>query len=289
MKKHMIKFVLMGVGAFFSLVALDQPRTAMAASDIPHIDRQDWSFAGMFGFYDRGQLQRGYRVYKEVCANCHGMKFLHYRNLAEPGGPEFSKAAVKYLASQYEVQDGPDSEGQMYKRKGRAADKFVSPYANEQEARSSNNGAFPVDLSLITKARSIHEEVPFYMSPLKIIQDIATGYQEGGADYVYAILTGYSDVPAGMELADGMEYNKYFSGHQIAMPNPLADDIVEYTDGTPATAVNYAKDVTEFLMWAAEPKLEERKRLGFRVLFYLLTLSGLLFFAKKLVWKDIEH
>ena len=262
---------------------------ANAASSAPHIERQDWSFAGMLGFYDRGQLQRGYQVYKEVCASCHGMKFLHYRNLSEPGGPEFSKEAVKYLASTYEVQDGPDSEGQMYKRKGRASDAFVSPYANEQEARASNSGAFPPDLSLITKARNIHEEVPFYMAPLKIAQDIATGYQEGGADYVYAIMTGYADEPEGMELADGMSYNKYFSGHQIAMPNPLAEEVVEYTDGTAMTVENYAKDVTEFLMWAAEPKLEERKRLGFRVLFYLLTLSGLMFFVKRIVWKDIPH
>jgi len=275
--------------ALVSLAIWMPAQSANAAGDIPHIERQQWSFAGMFGFYDRGRLQRGYQVYKEVCASCHGMKFVHYRNLSEPGGPEFSKAAVKYLASQYEVQDGPDSDGQMYERKGRASDAFVSPYANEQEARSANSGAFPPDLSLITKARNIHEEVPFYMSPIKILQDIATGYQEGGADYVYAIMTGYADAPEGMELADGMNYNKYFSGHQIAMPNPLADDVVEYTDGTPATLENYAKDVTEFLMWAAEPKLEERKRLGFRVLFYLLTLSGLLFFAKKLVWKDVPH
>ena len=287
---HIFKTICRNVSvAVITVTLCAMPNTADAASEAPHIERQDWSFAGMFGFYDRGQLQRGYKVYKEVCAACHGMKFLHYRNLSEPGGPEFSKEAVKYLASTYEVQDGPDSEGQMYKRKGRASDKFVSPYANEQEARASNSGAFPPDLSLITKARNIHEEVPFYMAPFKIAQDIATGYQEGGADYVYAIMTGYMDEPEGMEMSEGMTYNKYFSGHQIAMPNPLAEDIVEYTDGTPATLENYAKDVTEFLMWAAEPKLEERKRLGFRVLFYLLTLSGLLYFAKRLVWKDVEH
>jgi len=266
-----------------------QARPAMAAGHAPHIQRQDWSFAGMFGQYDRGRLQRGYKVYKEICSACHAMKFLHYRNLAEPGGPEFSKPAVKYLASLYEVQDGPDSEGQMYQRKGRPSDRFVSPYHNEQEARASNSGAFPPDLTLITKARSIHEATPWYMAPVKILQDIAFGYQEGGADYVYALLTGYSDAPEGFELADGMNYNKFFPGHQVAMPSPLADDIVDYTDGTPMKVRNYALDVTEFLMWAAEPKLEERKRLGFRVLFYLLTLSGLLFFAKKLVWKDIEH
>lgn len=273
-----------------SLLTLNSAQNAQAAGgEIPHIERQKWSFAGFFGFYDRGQLQRGYKVYKEVCAACHGLKYVHYRNLSEPGGPEFSKEAVKYLASQYEVEDGPDSDGNMYKRKGRPSDRFVSPYPNQQAARAANNGAWPPDLSLITKARSIHEDTPWYMAPFNIIYDIATGYQEGGADYLYALLVGYVDEPEGLELADGMQYNKYFPGNQIAMPNPLVDDVVEYTDGTPATVENYARDVTEFLMWAAEPKLEERKRLGFRVLFYLLTLSGLLLFAKRLVWKDVKH
>ena len=188
------------------------------------------------------------------------------------------------------MEDGPDSEGQMYKRKGRPSDRFVSPYKNQQEGRASNNGAWPPDLSLITKARSIEEHTPWYLAPVKIVKDIAQGYQEGGADYVYALLTGYRDEPPkGVTLADGMSYNVAFPGHQIAMPNPLADDAVEYTDGTPQTVEHYARDVTEFLMWVAEPKLEERKRLGFRVLVYLLMLSGILFFAKRLVWKDIKH
>ncbi len=260
-----------------------------AAGEAPHIERQDWSFAGMFGFYDRGSLQRGYKVYKEVCAACHGLDHAHYRNLSEPGGPEFSKAAVKYLASQYEVRDGPDSEGQMYQRKGRPSDRFVPPYQNEQEARAANSGAWPPDLSLIAKARSIHEETAWYKAPLKILMDIARGYQEGGADYLYALLTGYQDAPEKMSMAEGMTYNKAFPGYQIAMPNPLAEGAVEYTDGTPETVENYARDVTEFLMWVAEPKLEERKRLGFRVLVYLLMLSGLLYFAKKLVWRDLGH
>ena len=207
--------------AALALGIAGMPQGVRAAGDAPHVERQDWSFAGMFGFYDRGSLQRGYKVYKEICASCHGMKFLHYRNLSEPGGPEFSKEAVKYLASLYEVQDGPDSEGQMYQRKGRPSDRFVSPYANEQEARASNSGAFPPDLALITKARNIHEETPWYLAPLKILQDIAYGYQEGGADYVYALLTGYGEAPHGMTLSEGMTYNKYFPGYQIAMPNPL--------------------------------------------------------------------
>jgi len=238
---------------------------AHAAGNGPAIHAQKWSFSGPFGMFDRGQLQRGYKVYKEVCASCHAMRFLHFRNLSESGGPEFPKAAVKVLAAEAEVQDGPDDDGEMFTRPGRPSDKFPSPFANEQEARSANNGAYPPDLSIMAKAR------------------------KGGADYLYALMVGYGDAPAGMKMSEGMNYNKAFPGHQIAMPEPISAELVDYTDGTAPTLENYAKDVSAFLMWAAEPKLEERHKIGFRFMIYLALLAGLLYFAKRRVWSKLEH
>ena len=226
---------------------------------------QDWSFSGPFGTFDRAQLQRGYKIYKEVCSACHGMRQMHFRNLGEPGGPEFSIEAVKALAAEAEVEDGPNDEGEMFSRSGKPSDAFVSPFPNEKAARASNNGAYPPDLSLIAKAR------------------------EGGPDYVYSLMTGYKDVPHGMKMAEGMNYNAVFPGHQIAMAPPLDADAVEYTDGTAPTLENYARDVAAFLMWAAEPKLEERHKLGFRFMIYLILLAGLLYLAKRKVWSKLEH
>ncbi len=236
-----------------------------AAGDAPEIKAQEWSFSGPFGMFDRGQLQRGYKVYKNVCAGCHGMRLLSFRNLGEPGGPEFSEEAVKALAATVEVEDGPNEDGEMFSRPGKPSDRFPSPFPNENAARAANNGAYPPDLSVMAKARA------------------------GGPDYLYALLTGYKDAPAGMKMSEGMSYNAAFPGYQIAMAAPLSEEVVEYTDGTAPTVENYARDVSAFLMWAAEPKLEERHKIGFRFMIYLLLLAGLLYLAKRKVWSDLKH
>ena len=237
---------------------------AAAATESPSPPGLSWSFDGPFGTFDRGALQRGFQVYKEVCAACHAMKLLAYRNLADPGGPGFSAAEVKAIAAEVEVTDGPNDDGEMFERPGLPSDRFKSPFPNDKAARVANNGSLPPDLSLIAKAR------------------------KGGPDYLHAILSGYEDPPSGFQLADGMQYNKYFPGHQIAMAAPLSDDRVEYADGTKATVDQMARDVSEFLMWTAEPKLEDRKRLGLKVVLFLLLLTGLFYAAKRKVWADLH-
>lgn len=229
------------------------------------IKPQSWTFTPPFGKYDKAQLQRGYWVYKDVCATCHSMKLLSYRNLGEPGGPGFSEAAVKALAAQVQVTDGPNENGEMYQRPGRPSDRFRSPFANDQIARLANNGALPPDMSVIAKARP------------------------GGPDYIYALLTGYHEPPAGFELAQGMSYNTAFPGHQIAMPQVLRDGSIAYTDGTEPTLDNYARDVSAFLMWAAEPKLEERYRVGARVMLFLIAFAVIMYLAKRVVWARLHH
>ena len=255
---HLVTFVLIG----FSVWA----GPARAAEEHDQVIRtESWSFSGPFGVYDKAQLQRGFRVYKEICAACHGAKYLYYRNLSEEGGPEFSEDAAKSVAASVEIEDGPDDQGEMFQRPGRLSDALISPYRNDQEARAANNGAYPPDLSLMAKARP------------------------HGVDYLYSLLTGYTEAPSDFTMTEGMYYNSAFPGHQIAMPPPLFDDMIEYTDGTAATVDNYAKDVTAFMMWAAEPKLELRNRVGFRVLVYLAVLAGLLYVAKRRVWRRIAH
>lgn len=280
--------------------ALSGPVAAaeMHPSAEPEVIHQSWSFAGVFGHYDRAQLQRGYKVYKEVCSNCHPMHLMHFRNLGEPGGPEFSEAQVKALAASVEVEDGPNDNGEMFTRPAKPADMFRPPFPNTQAARSANGGALPPDLSVIAKAREAHAAYPFYLEPVKWARDIISGYQEGGPDYIYALLTGYQDVPQGMtnddpahtpfKLAEGMNFNWAFPGNQVAMPKPLTDGLVEYTDGTPPTVDNYARDVASFLMWSAEPKLEERKRLGLRVLLYLGLTAMILGLAKRALWSRVH-
>jgi cytochrome c1 len=231
----------------------------------PEIAHQSWSFAPPFGAFDRAQLQRGYQVYRDICANCHSMKLLSYRNLGEPGGPEFSPKAVEVLASQAQITDGPDDKGQMYQRPGRPSDRFRAPFPNDQAARAMNNGALPPDLSVIAKAR------------------------EGGADYIYALLTGYRQAPEGFQLAPGMHYNVAFPGHQIAMAPPLSDGAVAYTDGTERTLDNYARDVSAYLMWAAEPKLEERHKTGTRLMIYLIAFVVIMYLAKRAVWARLHR
>lgn len=256
-------FLLVLSGASF---AKDEPATPEAASSqAPEIVHQDWTFSPPFGTYDNAQLQRGFQVYKEVCSNCHSMRLLSYRNLGEPGGPEFSPKAVAVIASQVQVTDGPNEKGEMFQRPARPSDHFHSPFANEQLARLANNGALPPDLSVITKAR------------------------EGGPDYIYALLTGYAEAPAGFQVAQGMHYNKAFPGHQIAMPPPVSDGIVKYTDGTKGTLDNYARDVSAYLMWAAEPKLEERHKTGARVLIFLVVFAAIMYLAKRTVWARLHR
>ena len=235
---------------------------AEAAGDAKHPAAIDWSFNGLFGTYDRNALRRGYQVYVEVCAACHSMNQIAFRNLSQPGGPEFSEAEVKALAKQYIVEDGPDDYGDMFERDALPKDKFPSPYPNENAARAANGGAYPPDLSLITKARG------------------------GGPDYVHALLSGYEDAPEGVELRAGLYYNPYMPGGKIAMPIPLMDELVEYSDGTEATVEQMSLDVTHFLNWAAEPELEQRKRTGFMVLIYLTIFAGLMYFSMRKIWAD---
>jgi ubiquinol-cytochrome c reductase cytochrome c1 subunit len=259
-----------------------------AGDESAHIEPQKWTFAGVFGRFDDAQLQRGFKVYTEACARCHGVRRLHFRNLAEPGGPGFPEAAIKSLAATYEVDDTPDEQGKIKKRPAVLADVIPAPYKNEQEARFAQNGALPPDLSLIVRARGIETGAPFYRVPDIMIRDIVSGYQESGADYVYAYLTGYADPPAGMKMADFMNYNRAFAGHQTAMPNPFiaGDGLVKYDDDTPATVDNYARDVVAFLAWAADPTLEERKRMGLLVLGYIAITALLLGLAKRRIWRE---
>lgn len=261
-----------------------------AGDEEVHVARQKWTFGGFFGKFDNSQLQRGFRVYSEVCARCHGLKRIAFRNLAEPGGPHFPEAGVKSLAANYEVDDAPNDQGKVLKRPATLADYLPSPYKNEQEARYAQNGALPPDLSLIVRARAVETNAPFYRVPDRMISDMISGYQDSGADYVYAFLTGFADPPKGMKMGDFMNYNKVFAGHQTAMPNPFVagDGVVKYDDGTPATVDHYARDVTSFLAWAADPRLEERKRLGMMVFIYLLITAVLLGFAKRRVWRDLH-
>ncbi len=245
-----------------------------------------FSFEGPFGTFDRAQLQRGFQVYKEVCSACHAAKLLSYRNLGETGGPEFPEAQVKAIAAEYEVQDGPNEDGEMFDRPARPSDKFKSPFANENEARAANGGALPTDLSLITKAREGFH-YPWYVSPF-----IKMWTGNGGPEYVHAVLTGYSDPPAdkAAEAPEGRSYNPYFAaGPWISMAPPLSEDGVEYSDGTAASVDQQAKDVAAFLAWAAEPKMEERKSLGLQVMIYLLILAMLMYLVKLKLWRDVEH
>lgn len=260
---------------------------AWAADDEhAHIERQHWTFRGVLGHFDEAQLQRGFKVYVEACARCHSMKRIAFRNLAQPGGPSFPEAAVKSLAATYQVEGEPNDQGKIVKRPATLTDYLPSPFKNDQEARAALNGALPPDLSLMAKARAVESNAPFYMVPVNMVGDILTGYQEGGPDYIYAYLKGFSDPPAGVNVPQGMNYNKVFPGHMTAMPNPFAggDGFIKYDDDTPATVDNYARDVSAFLAWAGDPRLEERKRIGFLVMLYLLVTAVLFYLAKRRIW-----
>ena len=255
--KKLFKLIL--ILSFFSLNSTQ----TFAAEKVDYL-KTDWSFKGLFGKFDRGALQRGYQVYTEVCSSCHSMKYLSYRNLAEKGGPEFTLEQAKAIAASFEVTDGPNADGEMFVRPGKLSDKFIMPYENVKAAQAANGGAYPPDMSVLIKARG------------------------DGADYIYSLLQGYEEPPAGMILDDGVYYNKYMYGNKIKMSNQLSDGLVEYNDGTDANVQQMSKDVTTFLMWTAEPHLEARHQMGFKAIIYLIILTILVYFSMKRIWSRIE-
>jgi cytochrome c1 len=245
----------------FSLLV--PPVIAAEDQDIHHLK---WSFSGPFGMFDQDQLRRGYQVYRTVCSHCHSMNLLSYRNLGDPGGPDYSQAEVKAMAAEAQVTDGPNDKGAMFTRPGRPSDRFVAPFPNPEAARAALGGALPPDLSVMAKAR------------------------EGGPDYIYSVLTGFANPPAGFKMAPGMHYNKAFPGHQIAMPPPLSDGVVSYANKKiPETVDQYATDVSAFLMWAAEPTLEERHIVGARIMIFLFVFAVIMYLAKRAVWQGEHH
>ncbi|WP_206931361.1 cytochrome c1 [Roseococcus thiosulfatophilus] len=249
------------VKALAVALSLSFASPVLAAEAPPPPDAR-FGFAGLFGTFDRGALQRGFQVYKEVCSACHSMRLLSYRNLIDIG---LTDEQVRAIAAEYMITDGPNEDGEMFERPGRLSDRFRRPFPNEQAARVANNGAYPVDLSVITKARA------------------------GGANYIHALLTGYVDPPAGVEVMPGMNYNAWFPGHQIAMPNVLNPGQLEFADGTEATVEQMSRDVTTFLAWAAEPEMERRRQMGVKVLIFLAILGGLVYATKRKVWADVKH
>lgn len=309
---------------------------AFGASDSAHIERNNWSFGGLFGQFEEAQLRRGFQVYQEVCTSCHGLKRVYFRNLVQPGGPRFPEESVKALAASWpnQIHDGPndngeiaDKKGNLIKRPARLADPMLGPYDNDNQARAAQNGALPPDLSLMARARNVEYEGSIAYHPVSMLKDIATAYQEGGADYLYALLTGYADVPPAYArdksgqltlvadkdvkdeksvercatiakgengaadvcntLQDGMYYNKYFPGGQIAMPPPFSSPVkYQANAGATASVEQNAKDLSAFLSWTADPKLSERKRIGWQVLLYLIITTVLLYVAKKRIWKS---
>ncbi|HLS69747.1 MAG TPA: cytochrome c1 [Kiloniellales bacterium] len=248
------------IAAAAAFLGLAQAPVVQAAEEI-EIPSHEWSFSGLFGTFDRAKQQRGLQVYREVCAACHGLRLVAFRNLTDLG---YNEDEIRSLAAEYQVEDGPDENGDMFMREGVASDFFPPPFPNENAARMANNGALPPDLSLITKAR------------------------QQGPDYLYHLLLGYQDPPADVEMMEGMYYNAYFPGHQIAMAPPLMEGVVSYADGTPATTEQMAEDLTYFLTWAAEPNLEARKQMGMKVILFLLIFTGLLYAVKRKVWADLH-
>ena len=249
-------------GALVCILGLTSLTTAVhAASGAPEPAKQVWSFAGPLGTYDRAALQRGYQIYKESCSACHSMNQLYFRNLAALG---FSEAEIKAIAAEYTVMDGPNDQGEMFERPSRPSDRFKAPFANEKAAAAANNGATPPDLSLIIKAR------------------------HGGPDYVFSLMTSYTTPPTTMQIPSGMNYNEMFPGHMIAMPAPLSDGQITFADNMPSTVPQMARDVSTFLSWAAEPEMEARKKLGLKVMAYLLLLAGVLIALKRKVWSKVH-
>ncbi len=234
---------------------------AQAAGDAPKPPTHEWSFNGPFGYYDKAAMQRGYKIYREVCASCHSMKHMYFRNLEALG---YNENQIKNIASEYSVQDGPDDEGEMFDRPAKPSDGFPAPFANDKAAAYANDGAVPPDLSLITKARM------------------------NGPDYLYALMTGYQEPPHDADVVEGKHWNKYFPGHNISMAPPLSDDLVAYEDGSAQTVEQYSKDLVQFMMYAADPHMEARKKAGFRVILFLLVFAGIMYAVKKKIWADLH-
>jgi ubiquinol-cytochrome c reductase cytochrome c1 subunit len=254
------------LAAGLGLALLAGPAVAPAQEATSPLPKQTWPFEGVFGAFDRAAAQRGFQVYNEVCSNCHSLRLVTYGDLG-PGGPGgglgFSLEEVKAIAAAKQVPDTND-QGEPVMRAALPADRFVAPYANEKAARATNNGALPPDLSVIVKAR------------------------EGGPDYIYDLLTGYEEPPADVKLGEGMNYDEYFPGHQIAMPQPLNENSVTYADGTHATLDQEAYDVVNFLTWAGEPTMEERHRTGIKVILFLLVMTGILYAGKRRIWAAVH-
>lgn len=259
--RHLARALNLGALVLGAGMMLAPPAAQAAGPAVPIPDTR-FSFDGLFGTYDRASLQRGFQVYKEVCAACHGMRLLSYRNLLEIG---LSEEQVRNIAAEFQVVDGPNGDGEMFERPARLSDRFRRPFPNDNAARAANNGALPPDLSVMTKARA------------------------GGADYLKALLVGYRDPPADIVMQDGMHYNAYYPGHQIAMPNVLNEGQVEFADGTTATVEQMAKDVASFIAWASEPELEQRRQMGVRIILFLIVLGGLTYAVKRKVWADVKH
>ncbi len=256
----MLRYVCVAFVAFILTIGI--ATSSYAAAENIEVPDHDWKQEGIFGTYDDAALIRGFQVFQEVCASCHSLNYIAFRNLIELG---FTSDEVKLIAAEYEVEGGPDEEGDMFMRPARPSDYWPAPFPNDNAARAANGGSLPPDLSLVIKSKP------------------------GGADYLYALLIGYEEEPPeGFDLAEGMYYNKYYSGHQIAMPEPLYEEAVEYVDGTEPTVEQLASDVTQFLSWAAEPELEERKKTGLKVLIFLGILTALLFVIYKKTWKKLK-
>ncbi|MBX9925596.1 MAG: cytochrome c1 [Hyphomicrobiaceae bacterium] len=294
MMKQTLKSIVLAVAGVVALTG-----NASAAGGGHHYEwqRQPWTFSGFFGTYDREQLQRGFQIYQQGCAACHGLSRVKWRNLVEKGGPEFPEAAVKKLAAEWPNQPlTTNDEGQTVDKKGNLltrtatlADPILGPYRNEKEARAAQNGALPPDLSLIAKARSIHETPIWYVHVGKMAGEIGRTYQEGGSDYIYNLLMAYAEPPKDVKMSDGMYYNMAYSGNQIAMPPPLnKDSPIAYENGK-GTMEENARDVAAFLTWSADPKLNERKATGWYVMLYLLITTVLLYLGKKVVWSRVKH
>lgn len=237
---------------------------------------QSWTFSGLFGKYDQAQLQRGFQIYREVCASCHSAKYFKFRMLSAPGGPGYSEEQVKLLASEFTVTDSEATDGE---RAAVAADAWPSPFASEQDARDANGGALPPDFSVLAKARGIAKPFPGW------VFNYFTGYSEGGPDYIYNLLVNYHDeAPEGVEIPEGKYYNAFFAGNAISMAPPLSDELITYPEGVPMTMDQYAKDVSAFMMWLAEPDLASRKEMGFKVLIFLALFAALMYLTKRKIW-----
>lgn len=287
MKTILKGFAALGLGLVLATGAQGAEEGGHSEANPTHFpikkpEYMEWSFAGPFGHYDQAQLQRGLKVYKEVCAACHGLKRVAFRNLSDLG---YSEEQIKAFAAEYEVEDGPNSDGEMFTRPAIPSDYFPSPFPNDQAAAAANNGAAPPDFSLLAKARAVERGFPNF------VFDVFTMYQEQGPDYIHALLTGYDEQPPeGMEITEGTYYNPYFiAGKSLSMAKPIDDGYVTYDDGSPETLDQYSKDVAAFMMWAAEPKLEDRKKTGFRVMMFMLVFGGLLYLTKRKVWSNVDH